>query len=104
MSEKFLTSAQVDAANIAAATRDYVVNPRIEYRTVTSVNGPLVVCDNVKFPRGFVAGGRSAHPRMEKFKDIFFRNRFFGEFSNASSVKQSFFKFHFINSFRNRFF
>ena len=46
-----LTAKQVDQANIAAACRDYVVHPRIEYRTVTSVNGPLVVCDNVKFPK-----------------------------------------------------
>lgn len=46
-----LTSKGVDRANRAAAERDYIVQPRIEYRTVTSVNGPLVICDNVKFPR-----------------------------------------------------
>lgn len=30
---------------------DYAVNPRIDYRTVIGVNGPLVILDNVKFPK-----------------------------------------------------
>jgi len=34
-----------------AALRDYSVNPRLRYRTIKSVNGPLVVVDNVKGPR-----------------------------------------------------
>lgn len=37
--------------NAAAATRNYSVTPRIDYRTVASINGPLVVLDNVKFPK-----------------------------------------------------
>lgn len=37
--------------NKAAALRDYSVEPRIQYNTITGVNGPLVVLDNVKFPR-----------------------------------------------------
>ncbi|KAG9298221.1 hypothetical protein G9A89_002709 [Geosiphon pyriformis] len=37
--------------NVLAATRNYAVRPRIDYRTVTSINGPLVVLDNVKFPK-----------------------------------------------------
>ncbi|CAG8567151.1 13560_t:CDS:10 [Dentiscutata erythropus] len=37
--------------NAAAATRNYTVKPRIDYRTIASVNGPLVVLDNVKFPK-----------------------------------------------------
>ncbi|CAG8632769.1 12854_t:CDS:10, partial [Acaulospora morrowiae] len=41
--------------NFAAVTRNYSVTPRIgfglDYRTVASVNGPLVVLDNVKFPK-----------------------------------------------------
>ena len=41
----------VHQENIKAVLRDYIVHPRIEYRTVTSVNGPLVICDNVKFPK-----------------------------------------------------
>jgi V-type H+-transporting ATPase subunit B len=36
------------AVNVAAATRDYSVNPRLDYRTVSGVNGPLVILDNVK--------------------------------------------------------
>jgi len=37
--------------HLAAVTRDYIVNPRIDYRTVRGVDGPLVILDNVKFPR-----------------------------------------------------
>ena len=37
--------------NAAAVTRDYIVNPVLDYRTVTSVNGPLVVLDNIKGPK-----------------------------------------------------
>mmetsp|Transcript_32512 Transcript_32512/g.52671 ORF Transcript_32512/g.52671 Transcript_32512/m.52671 type:complete len:495 (-) Transcript_32512:181-1665(-) len=39
------------ATNAAAVTRDYIVRPRLEYRTVEAVNGPLVILDNVKFPK-----------------------------------------------------
>jgi len=38
------------AANAAAAARDYKVYPRINYRTITGVEGPLVIMDDVKFP------------------------------------------------------
>ncbi|KAL7064142.1 hypothetical protein AAHC03_04733 [Spirometra sp. Aus1] len=34
-----------------AVTRDYIAQPRISYRTVSGVNGPLVILDNVKFPK-----------------------------------------------------
>jgi len=37
--------------NAAAAVRDYHIAPRIDYRTVVKVDGPLVILDNVKFPR-----------------------------------------------------
>ncbi|CAG8557856.1 6185_t:CDS:10 [Paraglomus brasilianum] len=37
--------------NAAAATGKFTLKPRIDYRTVSSVNGPLVVLENVKFPR-----------------------------------------------------
>ncbi|GAT94072.1 vacuolar ATP synthase subunit b putative [Entamoeba histolytica] len=37
--------------NAAAVTRDYIVNPVLDYRTVTSVNGPLVILDNIKGPK-----------------------------------------------------
>lgn len=32
-------------------TRNNIINPRVEYRTVLNVEGPLVILDNVKFPR-----------------------------------------------------
>lgn len=35
----------------AAVTRDYISQPRITYKTVVGVNGPLVILDNVKFPK-----------------------------------------------------
>lgn len=31
--------------------RNNVINPRVEYRTVLNVEGPLVILDNVKFPK-----------------------------------------------------
>ncbi|EME28677.1 V-type H+-transporting ATPase subunit b [Galdieria sulphuraria] len=34
-----------------ALSRDYIVKPRLEYRTVSAVNGPLVILQNVKSPR-----------------------------------------------------
>ena len=30
---------------VAAATRDYLVKPRLEYRTLQGVNGPLVILE-----------------------------------------------------------
>eukprot|EP01025_Chloroclados_australasicus_P008616 TRINITY_DN13115_c0_g1_i6.p1 TRINITY_DN13115_c0_g1~~TRINITY_DN13115_c0_g1_i6.p1 ORF type:complete len:492 (-),score=79.88 TRINITY_DN13115_c0_g1_i6:275-1750(-) len=38
-------------ANVEAVTRDYVCEPRIEYRTVGGVSGPLVVVELVKKPK-----------------------------------------------------
>ena len=34
-----------------AVTRDYISQPRITYKTVSGVNGPLVILDDVKFPK-----------------------------------------------------
>ncbi|KAH8875382.1 V-type proton ATPase subunit B [Schistosoma japonicum] len=34
-----------------AVSRDYISQPRITYRTVSGVNGPLVILDDVKFPK-----------------------------------------------------
>jgi V-type H+-transporting ATPase subunit B len=36
------------ATHSAAVSRDYIAQPRLEYRTVSGVNGPLVILDNVK--------------------------------------------------------
>jgi hypothetical protein len=41
----------VTRINVEAATRDYNIAPRIDYRTVIKVDGPLVILDNVKFPK-----------------------------------------------------
>jgi V-type H+-transporting ATPase subunit B len=38
-------------ANAAAVQRNYFVEPRIDYRTISGVNGPLVILDNVKLPK-----------------------------------------------------
>ncbi|KFG64944.1 putative vacuolar ATP synthase subunit b, partial [Toxoplasma gondii TgCatPRC2] len=45
-------AAKADAAlaHAAAASRDYRVAPRLDYRTVAGVEGPLVILDDVKFP------------------------------------------------------
>ena len=37
--------------NVEAVTRNYNIAPRLDYRTVVKVDGPLVILDNVKFPR-----------------------------------------------------
>ncbi|MBN3295783.1 VATB2 ATPase, partial [Amia calva] len=34
-----------------AVTRNYISQPRLTYSTVSGVNGPLVILDNVKFPK-----------------------------------------------------
>lgn len=38
-------------AHAAAVSRDYIIEPLLDYRTVSGVNGPLVILDNVKFPK-----------------------------------------------------
>jgi V-type H+-transporting ATPase subunit B len=45
-----MTDRDLFEINSAAAQQKYNVNPRLDYRTVSAVNGPLVVLDNVKFP------------------------------------------------------
>ncbi|KAH8924889.1 V-type ATPase [Atractiella rhizophila] len=45
-----VTDREAAAINAAAAVRRYDVHPRLTYKTVSSINGPLVVLDNVKFP------------------------------------------------------
>ena len=44
-------SSEVFEINKAAATRDYIGQPRLTYQTVTGVNGPLLILDKVKFPK-----------------------------------------------------
>lgn len=38
-------------ANAAAVVRDYSVEPKTRYSTISGVNGPLVILDNVKGPK-----------------------------------------------------
>jgi V-type H+-transporting ATPase subunit B len=44
----FISAASVHAA---AVLRNYHLNPRLDYGTISGVNGPLVILDNVKNPR-----------------------------------------------------
>ena len=37
--------------HVKAVTTNYNITPRVDYRTVLDVEGPLVVLDNVKFPK-----------------------------------------------------
>merc|ERR1712002_828625 len=37
--------------HVAAVQRDYIAQPRLCYKTVSGVNGPLVILDDVKFPK-----------------------------------------------------
>lgn len=46
-----LSPEEVARINAAAALRNYHVHPRIDYRTIGGVNGPLLVMDHVRFPR-----------------------------------------------------
>ncbi|KIR59293.1 V-type proton ATPase subunit B [Cryptococcus bacillisporus CA1873] len=45
-----ISDGQLAHINAAAAVREYAIEPRMDYRTVSAVNGPLVVLDNVSFP------------------------------------------------------
>jgi len=51
MATQTMSSQEAFAVNAAAVTRNYVARPRVKYNTVAGVNGPLVVLDNVKYPR-----------------------------------------------------
>ena len=44
-------SSEAAFINASAATRDYYVDPKIEYRTITGVQGPLVILENIKNPK-----------------------------------------------------
>ena len=61
-----LRNARITGTNAAAALRSYQVEPRLDYRTVQGVNGPLVILDNVKFPRYAVSLPLSLYPQLSK--------------------------------------
>jgi hypothetical protein len=44
------------SVNAAAALRNYKLHPRLDYGTISGVNGPLVILDNVKV-RALALGG-----------------------------------------------
>lgn len=46
-----MDSKTANQVNVSAASRDYNIAPRVDYRTVVKVDGPLVILDNVKFPK-----------------------------------------------------
>jgi len=48
MSSSKLEKIENFTVNTDAVVRDYVLKPRLDYRTVIGVNGPLVILDNVK--------------------------------------------------------
>ncbi|KAJ1342601.1 V-type proton ATPase subunit B [Batrachochytrium salamandrivorans] len=50
-SDPRLSAAQAAAVHASAVTRNYSVEPRLDYRTVAGVNGPLVILDQVKFAK-----------------------------------------------------
>ncbi|KAI8593267.1 P-loop containing nucleoside triphosphate hydrolase protein [Geranomyces variabilis] len=50
-SDPRITADEASAIHAAAVTRNYAVQPRLDYRTVAGVNGPLVILDNVKFAK-----------------------------------------------------
>ncbi|CAG0914206.1 unnamed protein product [Notodromas monacha] len=46
-----LSAGQALTEHKLAAVRDYLSQPRLNYKTVSGVNGPLVILDDVKFPK-----------------------------------------------------
>nr|XP_046231467.1 V-type proton ATPase subunit B, brain isoform isoform X1 [Scatophagus argus] len=44
-------AAAASREHVMAVKRDYISQPRLTYKTVSGVNGPLVILDQVKFPR-----------------------------------------------------
>jgi hypothetical protein len=48
------------SVNAAAALRNFQMHPRLDYGTITGVNGPLVILDNVKVRRRAGTGGACA--------------------------------------------
>jgi len=48
MTDARMSDAEMFKLNSQAAVKNYSVDPRLDYRTVSAINGPLVVLDNVK--------------------------------------------------------
>ncbi|KDN47364.1 V-type ATPase [Tilletiaria anomala UBC 951] len=50
MADPRMSDQELFALNAKAAVKNYSVDPRLDYRTVSAINGPLVVLDKVRFP------------------------------------------------------
>jgi V-type H+-transporting ATPase subunit B len=48
---EIIKMASESQVHVKAVTTNYNITPRVDYRTVLDVEGPLVVLDNVKFPK-----------------------------------------------------
>nr|XP_023013464.1 V-type proton ATPase subunit B [Leptinotarsa decemlineata] len=46
-----ISSRQAAKEHVLAVSRDFVSQPRLTYKTVSGVNGPLVILEDVKFPK-----------------------------------------------------
>ncbi|VEL27917.1 unnamed protein product, partial [Protopolystoma xenopodis] len=46
-----MASSLANFQHAQAASRDYISQPRIMYKTVSGVNGPLVILDQIRFPK-----------------------------------------------------
>lgn len=49
--KEWLSTSAANRTHKMAVSRDYISQPRLTYKTVTGVNGPLVILDDVKFPK-----------------------------------------------------
>ncbi|XP_073969361.1 V-type proton ATPase subunit Vha55 isoform X1 [Rhodnius prolixus] len=49
--EMAVSAEQARKEHVLAVSRDFVSQPRLTYKTVSGVNGPLVILDEVKFPK-----------------------------------------------------
>ncbi|KAG5891871.1 hypothetical protein JTB14_015890 [Gonioctena quinquepunctata] len=47
----YITPRQAAQEHVLAVSRDFVSQPRLTYKTVSGVNGPLVILEDVKFPK-----------------------------------------------------
>ncbi|CAK9795310.1 V-type proton ATPase subunit B [Anthophora plagiata] len=51
MFPKTISERQANKEHVLAVSRDFISQPRLTYKTVSGVNGPLVILDEVKFPK-----------------------------------------------------
>ncbi|KAI2801056.1 hypothetical protein RDWZM_009626 [Blomia tropicalis] len=49
--KEWLNQSEANRTHAMAVNRDYISQPRLTYRTVSGVNGPLCILDQIKFPK-----------------------------------------------------